>query len=152
MVSDVHGHLIRSSALFYGLSVSVRYAVRDAADLVNIADQTSLSIYNRLSLTYDHQTAVLIYGTGKSVYIISLQSLIEGLRAKRIHAKYCTANMQYERDGKNTVRASIAISKDSDTLSRFIEHYNVCIEKSKNISGVEAGEWRELERLLLDKR
>lgn len=130
----------------------MRYAVRDAADLVNIADQTSLSIYNRLSLTYDHQTAVLIYGTGKSVYIISLQSLIEGLRAKRIHAKYCTANMQYERDGKNTVRASIAISKDSGALSRFIDYYNVCMFKSKKIPGVEVGEWRELEYLLLDRR
>ena len=152
MVSDIHGCLIKNAALFYGLSVSVRYAVRDAADLVNIADQTSLSIYNRLSLTYDNQTAVLIYGTGKNVYVISLQSLIEGLRAKGIHAKYSTANMQYERDGKNTVRASIAISKDSDILSRFIDYYNVCIDKSKEIPGVEAGEWHELEHLLLEKR
>lgn len=152
MVSNIRERLTNSPALFYGLSVNVRYAVRDAMDLVNIADIATLSIYNRLSLTYDDQTAVLVYGTGKNVYVISLPALIEGLRAKGICAKYCTANMQHERDGKNTVRASIAISRDSDTLSRFVDHYSLCIEKSKKIPGVVSGEWHELDHLFSRKK
>lgn len=152
MVSDVCKRLMKTIDLFYGLSVSVRYAVRDAMDLVAVADCAALSIYNRLSLTYEDKTAVLVYGTGKSVYVVSLRSLVEGLRAKGIRAMYCTANMQHERDGKNTVRASVAISKHSDVLERFIGHYEACVHKSRDIPGVEAGEWRELEELLLEKK
>lgn len=135
-------------SLFYGLSVSVRYAVREAEDIVGVAMLSELSIYNRLSVTLENETLVSVYGTGKSVYIVSLPQLVSGLKNKKLYSKYCTANMQHEKDGKNTVRVSIVISKSEDKLNEFIRIYEECIEKSACIPGVEKGEWRNLEELL----
>lgn len=148
VVTDIRDRLHKELALFYGLSVSVRYAVREAEDLVRVADLSELSMYNRLSLTYGEQTYVSVYGTGKSVYIVSLPKLVEGLKEKGIHAKYCTANMQHGKDGENTVRASVITSKSEDVLHTFIKEYESCIEKSSHIPGVEKGEWKDLEELL----
>lgn len=135
-------------SLFYGLSVSVRYAVREAEEIVEAAMLSDLSIYNRLSVTFENETLVSVYGTGKSVYIISLPQLVQGLKKQGLCAKYCTANMQHEKDGQNTVRVSIAISKSDNKLCEFIKIYDECIEKSICIPGVETGEWRDLEGLL----
>lgn len=148
LVDDIEHRLHKQIDLFYGVSVSLRYALRNAMDLVKIAECAQLSIYNRLSLTYDNETMVSVYGTGKSVYIISLKELIDGLKERGIYAQYCTANMQLEKDGKNTVRASIAIARDKEILSRFIAEYNGCVEKSVGIAGVEKGEWKDLEELM----
>lgn len=148
VISDIQNRLQKKIALFYGLSVSVRYAVRDAEDLINVADLSELSMYNRLSLTRDRDTLISVYGTGKSVYIVSLPMLAEGLKKKGIHAKYCTANMQHGKDGENTLRASIITSKSEDVLNKFIAVYEECIAKSIQISGVEKGEWKDLDELL----
>lgn len=148
VLSDIQNRLQKKISLFYGLSVSVRYAVRNAEDLIMAADLSELSMYNRLSLTYDRETLVSVYGTGKSVYIVSLPELVEGFEKKGIHAMYCTANMQYEKDGKNTVRASIIASKSEEVLNRFIVAYDECSTKSMQIPGVEKGEWKELVDLL----
>ena len=99
VITDIHNKMMKKIALFYGLSVSVRYAVRKAEDLVKAADLSELTMYNRLSLTYDDRTLVSVYGTGKSVYIVSLPKLVEGLKAKGIYAKYCNAKMQHGKDG-----------------------------------------------------
>lgn len=147
VVRDVKEMFGRNLSLFYGLSVSVRYAVRTAIDLIEVAERTELSIYNRLSLTYDSETLVSVYGTGKSVYIISLPMLIKGLSERGIFAKYCMANMQYNKDGEKTVRASIAISKHQMVLDEFIRKYDECIDKSIHIEGVEKGEWKDLKEL-----
>lgn len=148
VITDIHNRMQKKIALFYGLSVSVRYAVRKAEDLVRAAELSELSMYNRLSLTYDNETLVSVYGTGKSVYIVSLPKLVEGLKEKGIYAKYCTANMQHGKDGVNTVRASIITSKSEDVLNAFISAYEDCIDKSIQIAGVERGEWKDLEELL----
>lgn len=148
VITDIQNRLQKKISLFYGLSVSVRYAVRDVEDLIKVADLSELSMYNRLSLTYDKQTLVSVYGTGKSVYIVSLPKLVEGLEEKGIYAKYCTANMQHGKDGENTVRASIITSKSEDVLNKFITVYEECSEKSIQIPGVEKGEWKDLAKLL----
>lgn len=148
LIEDVHGRLQKSIDLFYGVSVSIRYAVREAADLVKVASQAKLSIYNRLSFTYDNRTIVLTYGTGKAVYIISLKELVEGLEKEGITAKYCEANMQYDKDGKNTVRVSLIIAKDRQIIDKFISEYENCIIKSAEIEGVERGRWKDIRELL----
>lgn len=125
--------------------------MRDAKDLIETAEETELSIYNRLSVTYDDETLVSNYGTGKSVYIISLPKLVQQIREKGFYAKYCTANMQRNKDGEHTVRASIVISADQKLLEKFIEEYDTCIEKSMHIDGVERGSWRDLGELLLNR-
>lgn len=132
--------------LFYGLSVSIRYAIRSSEDIVNMADLCDFQMYNRLSLSYgDTQTNV--YGTGKTVYITSLNDLVDGLDRKGIKARYCTANMQYEKDGDNTVRASIIIGKTEDKLEKYISEYNYCIDIISAYESIEKGEWRELSEL-----
>ena len=138
-------------SLFYGLSVSIRYAVRDAADLIEVADVSELSIYNRLSMTLEDKTQVSVYGTGKSVYLVSLPKLLEGLKEKGLFVKYCTANMQYGKDGSGTVRASLAIADRKELLERFIAEYERCIDKSIQIEGVVRGEWKDPEELLSDR-
>lgn len=148
VIREVKEKFGKDLSLFYGLSVSVRYAVRRAEDLVEVAESVELSIYNRLSMTFNSETLVSVYGTGKSIYIISLPELIEGLKKKGLYAKYCTANMQYEKDGKDTVRASVVISRYQDILDKFINRFEECIDKSIQIEGVEKGEWRNLEKLL----
>lgn len=137
-------------SLFYGLSVSVRYAVRDAEDLIETAEASELSIYNRLSMTYDEETLVSVYGTGKCVYIVSLPKLIRRIKEKGLWAKYCTANMQRNKDGEHTVRASLAISAKHDVLDEFTTRYNECVDKSIHIDGVEKGEWKDIAELLLE--
>ena len=151
VVTEIKENFGKNLSLFYGLSVSVRYAVRKAEDLAEVAKSTGLSIYNRLSMTFNSETLISIYGTGKSVYIISLPQLIESLKKEGLYAKYCTANMQYNKDSKDTVRASIVISKYQDLLDKFIDRYEECIDKSIQIEGVEKGEWRNLDELFLNK-
>ena len=151
VISEVKEKFGRNLSLFYGLGVSIRYAVRTASDLIDAADSTELSIYNRLSLTFDNESLVSVYGTGKSVYIVSLPRLVEGLQEKGFFAKYCTANMQHEKDGRNTVRASVAISKHQNFLDDFIREYDACIDKSIHIEGIEKGEWKDLGDLLLGR-
>ena len=149
VISDIRDKFSKKLSIFYGVSVSIRYAVRDAMDLVDVANIADLSMYNRLSVTFGNETCVSIYGSGKSVYIVSLPKLVEGLKKKGVRAKYCTANMQYGKDGVKTVRASIIISKDESLLKRFMDTYDSCIDKSLHIPGIEKGEWKDLEELLL---
>lgn len=149
VISDIRNRLQKKLNLFYGVSVSVRYAVREARDLAEMAEFSDLSIYNRLSVTLDEGTLASVYGTGKSVYIISVRDLIKELDARKIYARYCTANMQFEKDGKNTLRASIIISAKEDLLDRFVGIYNECIDKCMSIEGVENGEWKPLAELLI---
>lgn len=151
VVREVKQKFGKKLSLFYGLSVSVRYAVREAEDLIETAEATELSIYNRLSMTYDDETLVSDYGTGKSIYIISLPKLVEQIKQKGLCAKYCTANMQRDKDGKNTVRVSVTISTDKNVIKKFIGEYDRCIEKSIHIDGVEKGCWKDLDELLLDR-
>lgn len=148
VISEVKKNYQKKLSLFYGLSVSVRYAVRDAIDLLEVAEMSKLSIYNRLSLTFADETLVSVYGTGKSVYIVSLPKLVKGLRDRGFYAKYCTANMQYNKDGDKTVRVSVAISKDENVLEQFIKKYTECVEMSIQIQGIEKGDWKQLEELL----
>lgn len=152
VLEEIKNTFEKKVSLFYGLSVSVRYAVRDARDLIEVAKMSELSIYNRLSLTFADETLVSVYGTGKSVYIVSLPKLVEGLRENGFYAKYCTANMQHDKDGDCTVRASIAISAKQDLLDEFIAQYDECIDKSAQIKGIDKGEWKDLEELIIDKK
>ena len=134
-------------SLFYGLGVSMRYALRTAADLTAIAEQSELAIFNRLSFTRDDETVKMIYGTGKYEYVISLPEFVRLLELNDIKAKYCTANMQKEKDGRNSVRVSVAIAKDEKRLNEFIEIYSEVVKKSLGVEFVVEGDWRELKEL-----
>lgn len=133
--------------LFYGLSISLRYALREAEDLVNIGLKSRLAIFNRLSLS-KNETKCKIAGTGKYTYIISLPDFVKLLHKHCIAAKYCTANMQMNKDGVETIRASIIMSKDERILEKFISHYQSYVDKSSAIKGVEKGVWRNIDDLL----
>lgn len=150
LIKEIKQKYGKKLSLFYGLSVSVRYAVRDALDLIEVAEASELSIYNRLSMTLDEKTQVSVYGTGKQVYLVSLPKLLEGLKKRGLFAKYCTANMQYGKDGNNTVRASLVIADSQEIMNQFIIKYEECIDKSMNVEGVVKGEWKHLEELLND--
>jgi len=133
--------------LFYGLSVSLRYALREASDLAELGEKSSLSVFNRISLIFG-KTSSMIYGTGKHVYIISLPEWIDLLKHRHITAKYCTANMQNNKDGAHTVRASVVMAADPAYVENFIANYENCFEKCGDIfSDMEKGEWRKLEEL-----
>lgn len=90
-------------------------------------------------------------GTGKYVYIISLPEFVKIMKKNGYIAKYCTANMQYNRDGNDTVRASIIISQSEHIINQFIENYENYIEQSISINEVVKGKWKELEHLLKAK-
>ena len=143
LFKDIRAHIVPRLALFYGLSVSIRYAVRKANDLVEAARYSDLCVYNRLSLSLEEDKC-LVYGTGKMVYVISLDDLTKGLQELGASAKFCTANMQHDRDGQNTVRVSCIISEKQELLDRFETVYRECIEKSLDVAGVEQGEWLDL--------
>lgn len=145
LIEDIKNRGMRLG-LFYGLSVSIRYAIRESQDFIDMADVCDFQIYNRLSLSYG-DTFTNIYGTGKTVYITSLNQLVNGLEKKGLIAKYCTANMQHERDGKDSVRASIIIGKTEDELNMFINEYEFCIDKVAAFEDIEKGKWKELREL-----
>lgn len=73
---------------------------------------------------------------------------MKGIEEKGLYAKYCTANMQHNKDGEGTVRASIGIAKSQEVLDEFIAQYESCIDKSIQIEGIEKGQWKELKELL----
>ena len=145
LVEDISNRMHRSLRLFYGLSVSVRYAVRQSADILSIAKISEISVYNRLSFSYG-DTYSTVYGTGKAVYIISLSEVIKQLEKEGVCAFYCTANMQFNKDGNNSVRASVIISKNKELIDHFILEYEFCVKQCGNI--VKKGEWRPLKTLM----
>lgn len=145
LMKEISDTMNRSLALFYGLSVSMRYALRQSEDILSIAKITKLSVYNRLSFSYGN-TYSTVYGTGKAVYIISLPEVIEQLERGKFHAFYCTANMQFNKDGNNSVRASVIISEDKNLIDHFILEYEFCVKQCGN--RIEQGEWRPLKMLM----
>ena len=131
-------------SLFYGLGVSMRYALRDVADLLQIAKKSELAIFNRLSFAKGKDTIRASYGTGKSSYMVSLPRLIDLLNQNHIFVRYNTANMQSEKDGPDTVRVSMAMSKDPEKVKAFISINDDCVAKSADMPGIAKGEWKEL--------
>ena len=135
---------INKVSLFYGLGVSMRYALRDAKDLLAIAQKSDLAIFNRLSVTSQKDTFSFFYGSGKCSYVISLPALTELLNRNNIHARYNTAGIQREKDGEGSLRISIVMSKDADKVKQFILNNNDCTEKSAEVLGEDYGQWGEL--------
>ena len=80
-------------------------------------------------------------------FLISLAVFVRLLEVNDIKAKYCTANMQKEKDGRNSVRVSVAIAKDEKRLNEFIEIYSEVVKKSLGVEFVVEGDWRELKEL-----
>ena len=146
LVEEIKKLNIRLS-LFYGLGVSVRYAIRGPEDLINLAEISELQVYNRISFSYE-DTIEGVYGTGKTVYIISLPEFVSLVEKNGLIAKYCTSNMQFDRDGENTVRASIILSRDQDIIQKFISEYNWCVEKLYKVERIDKYEWKDLKELL----
>lgn len=130
-------------ALFYGLSVSLRYALRTSEDLLKIAQKSELAIFNRLSFSYG-DTIKSTVGTGKYVYIISLKEYIQHMEKNGYIAKYCTETLQRNRDGENTIRASIIMSKSEAYIDDFIENYNRYLSMSLSVVGSEQGAWKDI--------
>jgi len=143
LARDISERLCLHLSLFYGLSVSLRYALRKTEDILKICNVSDLFLSNRLSLSFA-DTFTQIYGTGKMEYIVSLPELISLLKRYNYKAKYCTAGMQYEKDGKGSVRVSVAISKDEEIIDKFIKEYNYCVELASKTVPVEQGEWLDL--------
>jgi hypothetical protein len=135
-------------SLFYGLGVSMRYSLRDAADIGKLSKKAELSVFNRLSVTKGNVNLQYVYGSGKNVYVISLARMLDILSGDGVAAKYCSSNMQKDKDGKDTLRASIIMSKDISKLESFIKNYNSCVNKCLGIDGVYEGEWKDLCQLI----
>lgn len=134
--------------LFYGLSISLRYALRQAKDIQKIAENSDIVIFNRISLSYE-KTLKIEAGTGKYAYIISIDELKECLRSGGMYAKFTTDNMQKNKDGDNTIRVSMIITKHENLFNDFIKFYDDCVEKliEEKIEGIEHGEWKDIEEL-----
>ncbi|MBD5444739.1 MAG: hypothetical protein HDR29_04220 [Lachnospiraceae bacterium] len=61
-------------------------------------------------------------------------------------------NMQRNKDGEHTARASIAISVSQVVLAGFMAKYDECIDKSICIEGIDKGEWKDLKELITEKK
>lgn len=134
--------------LFYGLSVSLRYALREASDLIKVAVNSNLTIFNRVSLSYTGNEQV-IAGTGKHGYIMSIPELKKLFKENEITAMYTTENMQNGKDGEDTVRVSIAFSKKENFVTEFVNNYNYYIDKiiETNEFNYKHGEWKSIQEL-----
>lgn len=134
--------------LFYGLSVSLRYALREAGDLVKVSKSSDIVILNRISMAYGDNRRIEA-GTGKYAYVISIDELKKMLKEEKIYARYSTANMQFNKDGERTVRASLVISKEKRLVEDFMSFYDNCIDTAlkEEVINLEEGEWREFEEL-----
>jgi len=76
--------------------------------------------------------------------MLSLPKLIDLLSANGYKARFLTENMQFNKDGIDTLHSSIAISKDVEVVSRFTDCYADILAKCSNITDVKKGEWKEL--------
>lgn len=137
-----------SIGMFYGLSVSLRYALRTAADVIKVALNSDIVTFNRISLSYNGNEQVKA-GTGKYAYVMSIPELKELLAANNIVAKYTTENMQQNKDGERTVRVSLVLSKSPDIVEQFIREYNSCISKmmDSNVITYQTGCWKDFSEL-----
>ena len=134
-------------SLFYGLGISLRYSLREAKDILNICKKTEIALFNSLSLAKTGGS-MLTFGTGKKVYIVSLQDLTGQLKDNGIRAKYYAPSAIEDKDGPDTLRAFVVMAKDADVLEAFVSNYGHCINKSFIVPGVQTGQWKELENLL----
>lgn len=134
--------------LFYGLSVSLRYALREASDLIKVADNSNLTIFNRVSLSYTGNEQV-IAGTGKHGYIMSIPELKKLFKENEINAMYTTENMQNGKDGNDTIRVSMVFSKKESLVGEFVNHYNHYTDKLIETKEFDYkhGEWRSIQEL-----
>lgn len=88
-------------------------------------------------------------GTGKHGYIMSIPE-IKGLFDKNeIIAMYTTENMQSGKDGEDTIRVSIAFSKQQDIVTEFANNYNCLVDKlvETNDAVYTHGEWKNIQEL-----
>lgn len=138
----------QSIGMFYGLSVSLRYALRTAADVVKVALNSDIVAFNRISLSYNGNEQIKA-GTGKYAYVMSIPELKELLSANNIVAKYTTENMQRNKDGENTIRVSLVLSKSSELVEAFMKEYDLCISKmvASNVITYEIGQWKDFSEL-----
>ncbi len=134
--------------LFYGLSISLRYALREAQDLIDAANNSGIVILNRLSLARG-KTRKIEAGTGKYAYVISIEELQELLKRNKVYAKISTGSMQLNKDGENTVRVSIVMSREKRFVDDFMKLYDGLIINIKEQSTVEVAdsEWRDISEL-----
>lgn len=66
-----------------------------------------------------------------------------------MYAKFTTDNMQKNKNGDNTIRVSMIITKHENLFNDFIKFYDDCVEKliEEKIEGIEHGEWKDIEEL-----
>ncbi|MFI3202377.1 MAG: hypothetical protein R3Y54_12815, partial [Eubacteriales bacterium] len=129
--------------LLYGLSVSLRYALRESEDLIKIANQCKLAVFNRISFSKT-DTLVSDMGTGKSVYIISLPEYTEKLAQMGISAKFHVESIQKDRDGAETIRATVIMAKEENLLVEYQKNHNCMME----ILQGKVDTWEGIEELL----
>lgn len=134
----------RNIGLFYGLSVSLRYAFRKAKDIERVVNNCDVTIFNRLSMSYDEDRNVLA-GTGKEAYVLSIPKMKDVFEKSGDKVFYNTDSIQRNRDGENTVRASIIISQNEKIIEDFISIYNDIVKKAMNADVMNSyiGEWKE---------
>lgn len=137
--------------MFYGLSISLRYALRKADDIVKVALQSELVVLNRLSLSYEGDIQIKA-GTGKYAYVVSVERLKQLLQQNGLYANYTTENMQKNKDGEHTVRISLIISRTKSLLDSFIELYDSYTREAASvIEDYRFGEWKEFKSIVEDK-
>ena len=150
LVLDLRNRLNIRLAMFYGLGVSIRYAIRSASDYANMADVCDLQVYNRISFCHG-KSRTSVYGTGKTVYIISIEEFVDTLKKNGLYAMYCTGSMQFNRDGEDSIRASMIISRDKTQLESFIELCDSCIDMCRRQKVcIDTYEWKDIEALLVE--
>ena len=130
--------------LLYGLSVSLRYAFRNADDMRKVVNACDIAIFNRLSMSYKEDTMILA-GTGKETYILSVNRLKEIFRNTKAYVLYNTNSIQRDKDGSDSIRASLIISKNKKLVENFLKTYDNIIETAikDNIITDYFGEWKE---------
>lgn len=132
--------------MFYGLSVSLRYALREAKDLLKVANNSEIVVLNRISLSFNGNEQIKA-GTGKYAYLLSADELKALFRENGVFAKYTTQNRQINKDGNNTVRVSMVISRNKDMVNDFTDKYNQYIANVAAVMNFEMGKWLDIDEL-----
>ncbi len=128
--------------LFYGLSVSLRYSLRSSLDLIAIGQKSELSVFNRLSFSLS-ETIVSDSGTGKNIYIVSLDEYVSLLKQNGLNCIFTPTGIQLNKDGNNTIRATIVMSKKETLIEEYIQNY----QKNEKLFVDNLSEWYDISDL-----
>jgi hypothetical protein len=107
--------------LFFSISISMQYSLRNTSDVADICKQSKLSVMRHLCFSIDETRAVNI-GTGKMGYYIGLNEFMKLLEGTGMLAKFYQYGVT-SNDITRTIAVDMVVGRP-DEIDSFVNHFS----------------------------